>query len=743
GNPSVISHRSRVPPFIVLNLRESVTWDCSECEKRDIRQKRHFQRNLRSVKKSAKMLSRLNGMLRTEDPEGFEQKCYQSKRRKKEEPSRKTMQLNEQTNILSDTEYPSSSKFLSLYILFQNWCIRPSASFGNMPSCKLKLIRARKLSSNNQEIDQNLRRTKRCRKRPEDRTESTDAVELFRSPAPSPTNERVKLKHTGKRKKSAKRAIDLTESEYIPEPSTNLPNDEMVGNKKREANVKNKRQKTSKKSRKISAEADQSSNRETYRPESSTSTPIIRSVTQEEVNQSLISGKSLKKVFKIPPGLTAYDLKRSPNLPPQNESALIENLKEKQNSGEIRIEDTVPTCASMDIPDQSTPLPAIESVLIENFEGNQKSRGNSVEDTESTYITMDVPEQPTSLPIIEKVQLEKPKTQTEMIDLTTTWIGISGPSTSKINENMRDENLNRSQKSKAKAKAHVSENITANLLKRSTSLSTKTRARQKTMENCQISGEALVKAAESSNIFCEMSFDIPGSPATPINGTAQQKNLKGKAKYRKATKAIQSSSRAIDTPRTPALFAVKGKNLDENMKRIKERLNRYQKEKIAKTNDEMSESPDIMIIKEFIWSRSPNKPEVESNVSTGTSLDTPKPSTPLQREGSHSERVAEKVDGMITQNGKNYLVVKWFNIETPEHVEKSKATPRMLQLFSEYQLRQREFNLTAALEPKKQSIGNSRKTSGLGTGMKPNTDSVCIDENNNGCINDIKFLKLD
>ncbi|GFS34369.1 hypothetical protein TNIN_263131 [Trichonephila inaurata madagascariensis] len=114
-----------------------------------------------------------------------------------------------------------------------------------------------------------------------------------------------------------------------------------------------------------------------------------------------------------------------------------------------------------------------------------------------------------------------------------------------------------------------------------------TRARQKTMENCQISGEALVKAAESSNIFCEMSFDIPGSPATPINGTAQQKNLKGKAKYRKATKAIQSSSRAIDTPRTPALFAVKGKNLDENMKRIKERLNRYQKEKIAKTNDEM------------------------------------------------------------------------------------------------------------------------------------------------------------
>ncbi|GFW78132.1 uncharacterized protein TNCV_136011 [Trichonephila clavipes] len=74
---------------------------------------------------------------------------------------------------------------------------------------------------------------------------------------------------------------------------------------------------------------------------------------------------------------------------------------------------------------------------------------------------------------------------------------------------------------------------------------------------------------------------------------------------------------------------------------------------------EASESPDIVIVKEIRRNHIRRKPEVQSNVSTDTSLDTPEQSTPMQGEGLHSERVAEKVEGMITQNGKDYLVVKW------------------------------------------------------------------------------------
>ncbi|GFW78122.1 hypothetical protein TNCV_135921 [Trichonephila clavipes] len=180
-----------------------------------------------------------------------------------------------------------------------------------------------------EETDRNVRRCERFRIRPKHRTESTDD-ELSRSSAPSPANECEKLERTGKGKKSRKRAVELTESEYISGPSTSLPNDER------------------------------------------------RRVAEEEVNPSLISGKSPKEELKTPPGLTPYDLTVSPNLPPQNVSVLIENLIEKQNSGEIMIEEL--QIPRTDLTGSPNFLPQNESVRIENLEGNQKSRENRVEE---------------------------------------------------------------------------------------------------------------------------------------------------------------------------------------------------------------------------------------------------------------------------------------------------------------------------------------------------------------------------
>ncbi|GFQ70634.1 hypothetical protein TNCT_186121 [Trichonephila clavata] len=232
---------------------------------------------------------------------------------------------------------------------------------------------------------------------------------------------------------------------------------------------------------------------------------------------------------------------------------------------------------------------------------------------------------------------------------------------------------------------------------------------------------------------------LPIPPALPSSiGTVHQANWRGNARCRKTAEQFASFNTAVYTPETPALSAVDGNNRYETRKIIKERLQR-RIQKNRKTNDEIIrstdvwidlpewsaptpaienfrqenfiinqeyrkataeawESPDLMIdpigspeiiiVKEIIRHDAPRKRKVAATVSTNTSFYAPEPSTSVQKQGWHSGRVAEKVTGMITQDGRSYLVVKWFNIETPEHVEINTATPRMMQLFTEYRLRQ-------------------------------------------------------
>ncbi|GFR21325.1 hypothetical protein TNCT_554611, partial [Trichonephila clavata] len=136
-----------VVPVILLNPRETSVRDCSKCETWGIKQKRHLQRGIKSVKKSAKFQRQLKRMIRTEDPDGFKQECSTCKKRK--EPSRNTVELSEQSKSSSEIEDSSSTM---------------EASDRNE---KLKAI-------------------KNPRKDQIGKTESTDDDELSRSSAPSP-----------------------------------------------------------------------------------------------------------------------------------------------------------------------------------------------------------------------------------------------------------------------------------------------------------------------------------------------------------------------------------------------------------------------------------------------------------------------------------------------------------------------------------------------------------------------------
>ncbi|GFQ82246.1 hypothetical protein TNCT_345521, partial [Trichonephila clavata] len=366
-------------------------------------------RGIKSVKKSAKFQRQLKRMIRTEDPDGFKQECSTCKKRK--EPSRNTVELSEQSKSSSEIEDSSST--------MENWCLEPCKRSGQIPSWKIKRIRSGKSSVNDQASDRNekLKAIKNPRKR-SDRTESTDDDELSRSSAPSPMDvkESVELKRTRKRKNPGKRPTDLTESEYLGGPCTNLRTRvrEMARNKKRKINLRNKRRKMNKRCRKISAEADVSSNMETDMPESFTSTPIIDSV-------------------------------------------LIESFEEKQKSGEedISVEDLEPTPALMDVPEEFTSLPTIESDQHENSKtlDSEEISAEALETSDMQARTVPIGS-PNVLPQNESVQLQKPKTleyigkNAKMTVSTTPWIDIPGPSTPKNKKSDVQEIENRIEISK-------------------------------------------------------------------------------------------------------------------------------------------------------------------------------------------------------------------------------------------------------------------------------------------------------
>ncbi|GFR21333.1 hypothetical protein TNCT_554613, partial [Trichonephila clavata] len=167
-----------VVPVILLNPRETSVRDCSKCETWGIKQKRHLQRGIKSVKKSAKFQRQLKRMIRTEDPDGFKQECSTCKKRK--EPSRNTVELSEQSKSSSEIEDSSST--------MENWCLEPCKRSGQIPSWKIKRIRSGKSSVNDQASDRNekLKAIKNPRKDQIGKTESTDDDELSRSSAPSP-----------------------------------------------------------------------------------------------------------------------------------------------------------------------------------------------------------------------------------------------------------------------------------------------------------------------------------------------------------------------------------------------------------------------------------------------------------------------------------------------------------------------------------------------------------------------------
>ncbi|GFY54241.1 hypothetical protein TNIN_126931 [Trichonephila inaurata madagascariensis] len=49
-----------------------------------------------------------------------------------------------------------------------------------------------------------------------------------------------------------------------------------------------------------------------------------------------------------------------------------------------------------------------------------------------------------------------------------------------------------------------------------------------------------------------------------------------------------------------------------------------------------------------------------------------------------SEREPEEVQGMFNKNNKTFLLVKWKNFETPEYIEKEKASEEIFQLLMDY-----------------------------------------------------------
>ncbi|GFU41420.1 hypothetical protein NPIL_199781 [Nephila pilipes] len=60
------------------------------------------------------------------------------------------------------------------------------------------------------------------------------------------------------------------------------------------------------------------------------------------------------------------------------------------------------------------------------------------------------------------------------------------------------------------------------------------------------------------------------------------------------------------------------------------------------------------------------------------------PSTSSKRNESNNEKRAESVRGNHYQNGKQYIVVKWVNNDSEEHVEMSKATPDIIELWEKH-----------------------------------------------------------